>query len=343
MAPVTETPFLLGKFIDEVQDRIEDNNANEIEEIVTSFLAETNRNSLILNVTLNGEIDERIFNVLVSSNKIKYLTIQEGVEVRSVEKMLRKAVQALPDLSRFVMKLELTESEARRIFNILRMNPSLYDIVVFLGECGEGIAKPLARFLRESSSVEFFSLSSWRKFARREDVTAPQAAVNTIFEGIGQSTSLKNFNVCSGPDDDDDLSTLAAGSLACAIETSTSLRRVSFHSANTGDFAVKVQKALMNTDAAKNFELCFRSYGEGRTYRSYLLQRDAPWKPLLSRDIPLALWPRILAKTNTWNRHVSHAPLDALFFLTKEKCDVLLQNVRRRKIRKRKRYQISQS
>lgn len=61
------------------------------------------------------------------------------------------------------------------------------------------------------------------------------------------------------------------------------------------------------------------------------------WKMLLPKNFPLALWPYFLAKTNTWNGYTSHTPLDALFFLTREQ----LQNVRRRKIRKRKRFQFS--
>lgn len=55
--------------------------------------------------------------------------------------------------------------------------------------------------------------------------------------------------------------------------------------------------------------------------------------------------PLILEKANNWTAEpmecwsvkARHSPLDAVYFLVKEKCDVLLQNVRRR-IRKRKRF-----
>lgn len=71
------------------------------------------------------------------------------------------------------------------------------------------------------------------------------------------------------------------------------------------------------------------------------VKRNTPWKSLVPQDVPLSLWPRILVKANTWRSQTSHSHLDALFFLMREKNDVLLQNVRKRKIRKRKRFQIS--
>jgi hypothetical protein len=68
---------------------------------------------------------------------------------------------------------------------------------------------------------------------------------------------------------------------------------------------------------------------------------------LLPQDIPLRLWPLILEDANKWTTKAkrgwsvkeSHSPLDAVYFSVKEKCDVLLQNVhRRRRTRKRKRF-----
>lgn len=91
----------------------------------------------------------------------------------------------------------------------------------------------------------------------------------------------------------------------------------------------------------KNFDLCFRVHYHTERDRGWRVRRNPMWKMLLPKNFPLALWPYFLAKTNTWNGYTSHTPLDALFFLTREQCDVLLQNVRRRKIRKRKRFQFS--
>jgi len=72
-----------------------------------------------------------------------------------------------------------------------------------------------------------------------------------------------------------------------------------------------------------------------------------PWNRLLPQYIPLRLWPFILVDANKWTAKAkqgwsvkeSHSPLDAVYFLlVKEKCDVLLLNVRRRRIRKHKQF-----
>lgn len=105
-------------------------------------------------------------------------------------------------------------------------------------------------------------------------------------------------------------------------------------------FLMMVWNALLLTLPVQNFDLVFHRL-ENSSVAFLALNRNAPWKPLLSRNVSLALWPLILAKANTWTKEHSHGPLDALFFLLREKNDVLFQNVRRRKIRKRKRYQMA--
>lgn len=106
----------------------------------------------------------------------------------------------------------------------------------------------------------------------------------------------------------------------------------------------QLHRVLSSTVAVKNFDLTFHVRSKTRSV-SLILDRVSPWKEILPQDLPLALWPHVLAKANSWNQQTgfrySHSSLDALFFLIREKNDVLLQNVHRRRIRKRKRFQFS--
>jgi hypothetical protein len=176
------------------------------------------------------------------------------------------------------------------------------------------------------------------KYDGNMEPTMSQAALRTIWEGISESRSLKGFAVFIPPVTSD--LDVAAECIATAMAKSSSLEFCLFDIEHARTLAVKVEHALMSMDPIKNFDLCFR-IREGERFRELILNRNAPWKPLLSQTVPLALWPRILAKTNAWKDEASHSPLDALYFLLCEKNDVLLQNVRRRKIRKRKRFQMA--
>ena len=72
--------------------------------------------------------------------------------------------------------------------------------------------------------------------------------------------------------------------------------------------------------------------------------RDPWWKRLMAFDnVSFELWPSILEQANQWKRESSHSHLDILNYLIKEKSTVLLQNVKRRRIRKRRRFQFESS
>jgi hypothetical protein len=338
---MTEPSFLLSQFISIIIDRMQDADEGEvIEEIVEEVLDGNNWNSLILNEALDEEVKERIFDALVSSDKIVGILIVPTfvLEVSSMEPMLRKAIQTLTNLHTISMGLALTESEAERILSILRMSPTLKQIILFLGKCSDGIARPLAKYLRESATLTVLSLN-WAPLLQETDLsTISQDGFASICKGIGECASLTSL-VLDQPPTNNEEANVAARSIALAIAKSKSLLGAGV-SRRYREFLGKVRASLALAPIVQNFDLCVHER-ENETDDVLVLFfcRDIPWKPLLSQNMPLSLWPHILCKANTWNHYVSHSPLDALFFLMKEKNDVLLQNVRRRKIRKRKRGQ----
>jgi hypothetical protein len=340
---MAEHGFALSWLVDAVLDRIEEGDGGQVEEITAAVLNDNNWNTLLPDTLLNGETEERIFEALVSSNKIISILIPSSdvAEVSHVKDLLQKAIPAMHSLKSTCIVGTLTETEAEEILSALLMSPTLNEMRVRLAYCTDGIVKPLVKYLREASTLKTLELN-WETNLQDTDLSpVSQDGFASICVGIGENASLSLLHLVEAPADEEDAN-MAARSVALAMANSKSLDGAGSRLEKRA-FLDKVRTFLALVPAVQNFDLCVRE-GQGGTAVALALGRGNPWKPLLSKNIPLALWPRILAKANAWNRHfsnhyVSHGPLDALFFLMREKNDVLLQNVRRRKIRKRKRGQ----
>lgn len=326
----------LSTFISMVHDRLQGGNA--VEETASALLAENQTwSNLKLDAPLNGddEVEDRIFRVLTSSPEMTSLGIASSMEASSAEEFLRSAIPAMPNLDYIIFgDNPMTASEAERIITILKMNTKVRTISISFGHTDDGLARVFSKYLRETSSTNTLNLS-----LSREGVDGPtsssEAALNSICNGISESSSLQMLGVVCLRVEDADMERNAMA-LAGAVASSSSLERIGIISrelSRTLAFADHICSALLQTEPVQNFDLCFRKCADSRIE----LSRTFCWKSLMPQNIPLGLWPRILAKANTWNQQTSHSSLDALYFLTKEKCDVLLQNVRRRPIRKRKR------
>jgi hypothetical protein len=218
----------------------------------------------------------------------------------------------------------------------------LSQIRLRLRYCTDGMAKPLAKYIGESSTLRTLELN-WAPAVVETNDSSPmsQAGFSSICEGIGKSTYLHALVLSHTPDDDEEAD-MAARSVALALSKSKSLNGsgVTPVTPRNRTFLEKVRSSLVLTPTVQNFDVCVRENEDERSALLFL-DRNVPWKPLLSKDIPLALWARILAKANTWNQYVSHTPLDALYFLIREKNDVLLHNVHCRKIQKRRKRGLS--
>lgn len=169
-------------------------------------------------------------------------------------------------------------------------------------------------------------------------------AFKTVCDAVTDSRTLDGIDIVDPPVDEAHWRE-AAESLANATANCSSFSEIRFypHRQEAAQrFADRVCHALARTSATTSFDLSFLrgSRYEGRQAVVKCLSRPSPWKPFLSQDIPLNLWPLILAETKFWDwrRSASHKSVDILFSLVKEKCDVLFQNIHRRRIRKRKRY-----
>lgn len=240
----------------------------------------------------------------------------------------------------------LEEEQATRICSILHKCPTLIKVSFYVGDALCETAKPLAKFLRESVVLKILVLK-WNKVRHppmphfrqhREQVPVPNHAIAALFNAMAQSASLQHVMMRGEPAFGN--VDLVAKSLTSAVTRSVTIETV--ESVLSRQYIHRVYlDALFHTQAVRGLDLCYRKTQETLVTLVVSLNRRLPWKPLLSQNIQPALWPRILAMSILLKEETSHSPVDALYLLIKEKSDVLLQNVHRRKIQKRKRYQIS--
>lgn len=336
---VGQTGITLSEFVAMVRQRMQDNGDGDVEELVAAILDE-NRGWTSLNLDRNEDTEDyvnRVFGILILSGNFHDLRILPSVTASHAEVMLRKAVTSMPELELVHIATSMTEREAESILSILSTRPTVRQIGIYLGICGDGIAKPLKNYLAESSSCSLLTLDWTAGENGRPPSCISEQARHSICRGIAESTSLEGLLVSNPPGDDH--ATAIAESLSRAVAKSSCMKEVGTYSANRV-FTELLRTALLRTEAVQNFDLCF-NFIEDDLLVVLGLNRNAPWKPILSENVPLALWPLVLSKTNVLNKKDSHSPMDVIYFLVKEKCDVLLQNVHRRRIRKRKRFQFT--
>jgi len=167
--------FSLGTFINQVHRHMERNNEDSVEGTSAAILAENPAwSALDLDAPLSGgNNEERIFNALVTSQRIDRVAILPSVDVRGAEEMLRKAV---PFISQVDMAMETNESEAERILTILRTSPTLNLLGIYLGSTADGTAPPLSKYLRESLSLTHLGLT-WSRFGQSGPVAVSEAVM----------------------------------------------------------------------------------------------------------------------------------------------------------------------
>lgn len=297
--------YLKLSWFNNVLDRLRNDN---VEVVVSSLLQHRNYDCVALNAPLTTEREMSAFRVLVASPTMRSILVLQKIEATVVEELLDIAIESMSNISGIFFA-----TDAR-----------IQSEETFSGSDVE-VAQVVAKYLRELP-LTVFGL----------DWSVSKAAFGLLCNAMGESPAVREIFLNGEATFERDTIETAAR----ALVTSTSITNVTLCSSPA--FTDGIRKILMGSQAARNLELCYQEEGEADTDRVKLtLCRGSQWRRVLSQTIPLSLWPHILAKANTWEQQTSHNSLDALFFLVREKSDVLLQNVHRRRIRKRKRFQFS--
>lgn len=189
------------------------------------------------------------------------------------------------------------------LFELMLTNPSLQELdVSFKHGCDDAFLISFHRYLPWFTSLTILTLSRYD--------CLPEGTLLSVCNVVAES-SLRKFNLrcCIGKKVN--LETVAE-CLARAIAES-SLEEVAVDG--------KMASALSRTRQAKNLDFSFIQNNKGH------LQINHKWRPLLSENLPLGVWPYILEKAHA-SPETSHGTAGILFFLLRQKPDLVPRNVR---------------
>lgn len=326
-----------------------------IEDTITSYiLSNYSRTNYWLDLRFDAplrqdELDEKIYDALLLSERISQIFVPEHAEASWLPRLFARALQPgkLPNFSGLLTfhQFPMTGNEAEALFAAISQSHrklSLYFPIYY----DQAVTNALANFIRTSSVVHGISLVDMNE--RENDWGWDIDLFQQFCQIVSQSEHLKSL-VLWGPirvvHNGSGACIPCAQSIATLFDDSSSLTHFQYHVFNRNGPVLlnSVREALGKKASVRNFDLTFRDYVSSNGDTAYLkINRNVKWKTLMNRDdIPLELWSLILQEANEWTEQTSHSSLDALYFLVREKNGILLQNVKKRKRRKRRRFQFS--
>jgi hypothetical protein len=258
------------------------------------------------------------------------LAILESVDAAKLPVILNQIQQNLYTL--YLDGIPMTGSQADVIFQLMHNN-YLADLTVhFRSDYCQGFVRALVGFIKNSSSVDTLMLTLH---------TANDWVTEETFQSLCtaiQSSSVNTLNLQrSSPSP---RSQSRQNSQDHRLNSILWMHRPPF--CQERDFSVQLlSHTLCQTSAICNLDISFQVNYSNDDGDDILILNRHPWWKQHWTDVgtaPLNLLPLILQKADRWKCDTSHSHLDVLFFLLKEKNPILLQNVRRRRIRRRKRY-----
>ena len=335
-----------GQFVVLVQQERRRNENVSIERAVDLTFASNYRDPfsgvLELDRAPDSDLENRVIRAIFLREETPMLVILESVDAARVPELLDPILQNLEDL--MITGMPMTEAQANVIFGRMH-NSNLRDFTVYLRrDYGQGFVRALVGFLQNSPLVGTLSLVT--RYDDDDDWIMTEENFQSLCAGI--SSSSVNMIIIDSLRVRGHRTDRIHEILAELIGNSTSsIERIEVEPAgdftfSRGDFSIQLlSRTLFRTPAIRNLDISFRTTYDDEDGRcdSLILTRNPWWKRHLADmdTVPTKLLPSILEKADRWECD-SHSHLDVLFYLVKEKNPLLLQNVRRRRIRKRKRY-----
>jgi hypothetical protein len=167
------------------------------------------------------------------------------------------------------------------LFALLLTSTSLQELVVFC--CSHD---------HSCSPVDF--IQSGHCFLSR-------VAVTSLCDGVAEST-LQKLTLVQG----------VLRFLHLKPDVESLARMIAQSSLEEVTLVPRVWSALLRTEHVKNLDFVLSQIGNDASQ----LRINRKWKPLVSANTPMGLWPRILEKAHA---ETSHGPADVLFYLLREK------------------------
>jgi len=283
----------------------------------------------------NTHMEWSIVGEVVVSDRFSRLLITPSITAVQAEAFLRRAVPSMRRLQQVDIAFEMNKQQALRILSVLELSTSLSTIVLFVAHTTDDVAEALSEHLRLCEWITTLGIT-WHQLGEHHTVPPSRRALKAIFDGVTLNQHLTEIFVPSAPPRDDEAANVAQLIANTIVEASTHIRTIMVGRHNTS-FLSHLREALLRTQPSRNLSLAFwQTQFESREfYVSLPLTWHTGWQRLLSSAIPLNLWPGILARSQTVPRirncTCSRGSSDGIFYLLKEKPDVLLQCVRARK------------
>ena len=273
-----------------------------------------------------------VFDEIVAREKIQHLGLGHTVDATCIPPLfsrIEKGTLATITLGGMPLSGSLATDISEKLLNL-----GVESLILFLREdyCPE-VIHAFRHFFQESS------VSSLPLVLCRRDDWISTEALQSICSGVLNSsvTFLLLHGIKVRGDNVKQVYKILADII---LDSSSSIEKIQVKTGDLGNISLPLlSRALRQHPFSQNLSITFRTEGQDNALFFY---RNPWWKRLLAMDdLPPSLWPLLLEKADTWKREASHSNLDVLYYLLKEKNSELLQNVRRRRIRKRKRYGFS--
>jgi hypothetical protein len=187
------------------------------------------------------------------------------------------------------------------IFPLLLTSSSLQELSVIFNpnDCRDAIMSGFSRYLLETTSLVTLALNG--------NATLSQPAITSLFNGVGES-SLRKLYLGYSISDEANREAFAERLALAIAESSLEQFKVRSH----------ISLVLPSTTPLRSLDFAFSHFRDNVEH----FKINRKWKPLLSANIPLSLWPEILHKAHA-SPETSHGPVGILFFLLREKVDLI--------------------
>lgn len=314
-----------------------------VEEVVSTAVVACKLSGIVVDVSLDREVENRAFEALVVSPSMKALAINRTdasnpVEASDLLNLLQQSLQKMPRLKAFhLIGSQASLTEAEGIFASPHCSSALAQLPLDFGlggSCDE-VATALSGLLRRQSYLPVMKMI----LLQNSHAGLSEHSFCSMLSALAESAWLRELDIQLAGANQEGVTRVTN-----AIVSSSPLHIVGLHPESSAWKGKELLRALPCSDATRKLDLLLHVTARA-DHTLLTFRRTSHWKGLMPKDTPLTLWPRALAKANGLSQQkpgLGRASLGALRSLTRKKSMALLQeSVHRHRIRKCKRFQLS--
>ena len=329
----------LSSLLNELQLLRADNQNIGEEEMLEMILRDFERRdipalSIKSPVLHDDDFTRKVFRGIITSSNTRHLIIRQTATpslASFINRSLPEPIE-IESLS-FLNVMSSLKADVEQLLATLneKIHVQKVALLTWDNEQENGAGSAFSQYLQRSTSLNQVIL-----YFQCNQSGLSESFLTSIFNGIGASASLTKVSIISSSFGvvDGDTNRVTKCLVDAVVASSCIQKIILVNPIADCPFAFdRIQSELNRSRAFQESELTYTCKSVGTDYKMLSLIRKCWWKDVLPLDIPLALWPRVLAKSGHQSRGndtISHAhtPTDIMYFFVKEKCDTLFQCVR---------------